>query len=151
MQAPPELLKHPTTSSSLQLRLNMAASSCARTDQGSAKLLGTSDRRPKVNSPAQPRGGLYDNATQLHFNASWRTATHEKTSQRPSTVTFISLLFFAPPLASIKGRGGQPSQGLADKPNTRSKGLGLDTLSRPICNPYYKQPKHENTAAQDWM
>jgi hypothetical protein len=47
--------------------------------------------------------------------------------------------FFTPPLASIKRRGGQPSEGLADKPNTRSKRLELDTLSRPVCNPYYKQ------------
>jgi hypothetical protein len=28
----------------------------------------------------------------------------------------------------------------ADEPNTHTKGLGLDTLSRPVCNPYYKQP-----------
>jgi hypothetical protein len=52
----------------------------------------------------------------------------------------VTLVFFplvASPLASIEG---QLSQGLADKLNTRSKGLGLDTLSQPICNLYYKQP-----------
>jgi hypothetical protein len=42
------------------------------------------------------------------------------------------------PPTSIKGREGQPSQGLI-KPNTYTKGLGLDTLSRLVCNPYYKQ------------
>jgi hypothetical protein len=54
----------------------------------------------------------------------------------------VTLIFFplvAPPLASIKGRGGQLSQGLADEPSTHSKGPGSDTLSRPVCNPYYKQ------------
>jgi hypothetical protein len=44
---------------------------------------------------------------------------------------YISYLFplIAPPLTSVKGREGQLSQGLADEPNTRSKGLGSDTLS----------------------
>jgi hypothetical protein len=37
---------------------------------------------------------------------------------------------------------------IADEPNTYSKGLGSDTLSRPVCNPYYKQPHHGNTAAR---
>jgi hypothetical protein len=49
-------------------------------------------------------------------------------------VTLLLFLFLPPPLVSIKGRGGQPSQGLADEPSTRPKGLGLNTLSRPICN-----------------
>jgi hypothetical protein len=56
------------------------------------------------------------------------------------TVTLLLFPFLPLPLAPVKGRGGQPSQGLADEPNSRTKGLGLDTLSRPVCNPYYKQP-----------
>jgi hypothetical protein len=45
----------------------------------------------------------------------------------------------APPLATIKGRGGQWLQGLdLRKAEHHLKGLGLDTLSRPACNPYYE-------------
>jgi hypothetical protein len=45
----------------------------------------------------------------------------------------------APPLVTIKGRGGQRLQGLdLRKTEHLFKGLGLDTLSRPACNPYYK-------------
>jgi hypothetical protein len=39
----------------------------------------------------------------------------------------------APPLASIKGRGGQPLQGL-DLLQIERKTNGSDTLSRPVCN-----------------
>jgi hypothetical protein len=56
----------PTTSSGLRLGLNVAGSSSAL----ASKLLGRSARRPGVNSPTRPRGGVNDNATQLHFNAS---------------------------------------------------------------------------------
>jgi hypothetical protein len=45
----------------------------------------------------------------------------------------------APPFVTIKGRGGQRLQGLDHLQIERHlKGLGLDTLSRPACNPYYK-------------
>jgi hypothetical protein len=50
-------------------------------------------------------------------------------------VTLLLFPFLPLPLASIKGRGGQPSEGLADELNTHSKGLGHDTLSRQVCNP----------------
>jgi hypothetical protein len=109
----------------------VAGSPCTRIDWVAPRLLGESTRRPEMNSPARPRGGFYDNIMRLHFNASWRKVTYEWTSQQSSIVTLISFPVFAPPLVSIKGRGGQPSQGLADEPNTRS-GLGHDTLSRPL-------------------
>jgi hypothetical protein len=45
----------------------------------------------------------------------------------------------APPLVTIKGRGGQPLQGLdLLQIEHHFMGLGSDTLSRPACNPYYK-------------
>jgi hypothetical protein len=45
----------------------------------------------------------------------------------------------APPLVTIKRRGGQRLQGLdLRKTEHHLKGLGLDTLSRPACNPYSK-------------
>jgi hypothetical protein len=58
----------------------------------------------------------------------------------PATKHCTSFLLFpcAPSLVSIKGRGGQ-SQGL-DLREHHSRGLGSDTLSRPVCNPYYKRP-----------
>jgi hypothetical protein len=64
---------------------------------------------------------------------------HDGTSQQPSIV----LLFYFPlvsfPFVTIKGRGGQLLQGLdLIQIEHHSKGLGLDTLSRPACNPYYK-------------
>jgi hypothetical protein len=47
----------------------------------------------------------------------------------------------APPLVYIKGREEQLSQGLdLLQIEHHSKGLGTDTLSRPVCNPYYKHP-----------
>jgi hypothetical protein len=58
----------------------MVGSSRARMDWVTAKLLGESTRRPGVNSPARPRGCLYDNAMPLLFNVSWRTVTQERTS-----------------------------------------------------------------------
>jgi hypothetical protein len=47
----------------------------------------------------------------------------------------------APPLVTMKGRGGQLLQGLdLLQIEHYFKGLGPDTLSRPACNPYYKHP-----------
>jgi hypothetical protein len=44
-----------------------------------------------------------------------------------------------PPLVTIKGRGGQRLQGLdLHRIEHHLPGLGLDTLSRPACNPYYE-------------
>jgi hypothetical protein len=61
---------------------------------------------------------------------------HDGMSQRPST---ICLFYF--PLVPIKGRGEQLSQGLDFLQIERHpKGLGSDTLSRTVCNPYYKHP-----------
>jgi hypothetical protein len=88
----------PTTSSGLRLGLNVTGSSCARTCWITAKLLRESVRRPEVNISARPRGGLYDNVTELLFNASWRTVTRERTSQRPGTVTLILFPFLPLPL-----------------------------------------------------
>jgi hypothetical protein len=91
-----------------------------------------------MNSPTRPRGGTYDNATPLQYVLTDSDARKDI----PATEHCNSYLFppFAPPLAPIKGREGQPSQGLAEEPNTHSKGLWHDTLSRPVWNPYYKQP-----------
>jgi hypothetical protein len=88
----------PMTSSGLCLGLNLAGSSRARADRVTTKLLGEGARCPEVNSPARPRGGFYDNATQLYFNGPWWTATHERTSQQPSTVTLIPFPFLPLPL-----------------------------------------------------
>jgi hypothetical protein len=45
----------------------------------------------------------------------------------------------APPLETIKERGGQWLQGLdLHRIEHHHPGLGLDTLSRPACNPYYE-------------
>jgi hypothetical protein len=88
----------PTTSSGLWLGLNVAVSSRARTDWVAAKLLRESARRPGVNSHVRPCGSLYNNATPHLFNASWRTVTRERTSQRPSTITLISFPFLPLPL-----------------------------------------------------
>jgi hypothetical protein len=47
----------------------------------------------------------------------------------------------ARPLLTIKGRGGQWLQGLdLYRIEHHLPGLGLDTLSRPACNPYYERP-----------
>jgi hypothetical protein len=51
-----------------------------------------------VNSHVRPRSGLYDNATMLLFNASWQIVTHERTTQRPSTIALISFPFLPLPL-----------------------------------------------------
>jgi hypothetical protein len=92
-----------------------------------------------INSPARPHGGLNANTVQPPFNAPWRTTTCKKTSQQCRTVDFTCIPFMPLPLASIKERGGQPSQRLMIRTLT-PHGLGLDTLSRQVCNPYYKQP-----------
>jgi hypothetical protein len=67
--------------------------------------------RPGVNSPAQPRDGSPDKASRLGFNATRRTATYDGTCQLPSTVTLFTSPC-APPLVTIKGRGGQRLRGL---------------------------------------
>jgi hypothetical protein len=55
------------------------------------------------------------------------------------------------PLVTIKGRGWQRLQGLdLHRIEHHLKGLGLDTLSRPACNPYYKHSWLGNTAAPYW-
>jgi hypothetical protein len=55
----------------------------------------------------------------------------------------------AAPLVAIKGRGEQSLQGLdLLQIELHSKGLGSDTVSRPVCNPYYKHLKLENTIAR---
>jgi hypothetical protein len=88
----------PTTSSGLQFILNVVGSSRAQTDWVTAKLLEESARRSGVNSPTRPCDGLCDNTTPLLFNASCRTMTHERTSQRPSSISHISFLFLPLPL-----------------------------------------------------
>jgi hypothetical protein len=89
-----------------------------------------------VNRHARPRDNSHDLAAQLHFNASWRTATRDETSQRPSTV-FLFTSPLCPSLVTIKRRGWQPLQGLdLIQIEHQFKGLGLDTLSRSACNPY---------------
>jgi hypothetical protein len=44
-------------------------------------------KRPGRNSPTRPRGGFPDKASQLSFNAPWRTAMCDGTYQLPSIVT----------------------------------------------------------------
>jgi hypothetical protein len=61
-------------------------------EQDKPKLLGEEAKRPGVNSPARPRGGSPDKASQLGFNVLRRIATYHGTCQLPSTVT----LFYFP-------------------------------------------------------
>jgi hypothetical protein len=61
-------------------------------------------------------------------------------AQRDVPVTkhynFYFLSPCAPPLTSIKGSGGRSLQGLDILQIERhSKGLGSDTIPRPVCNP----------------
>jgi hypothetical protein len=61
----------------------------------------------------------------------------------PATENYTSFLLppCAPPLVTIKGRAEQPLQGLdLIQIKRHFKGLGSDTLSRPVCNPYDKHP-----------
>jgi hypothetical protein len=51
----------------------------------------------------------------LLFNAPRQTGTHKGTSQRSNTITFLLFPFLPFSLASIKGRGGKPSQGLTNR------------------------------------
>jgi hypothetical protein len=64
---------------------------------------------------------------------------YKETFQLHGTVTHIRMPLLPLTLATINGRGRQPSQGL-EKQTLTPQGLGLDTLSRPVCNPYYKHP-----------
>jgi hypothetical protein len=92
--------------------------------------------RGEQSSPTTRR--LPDKASRLNFNAPRRTTTCDGTCQPPSTVTFFSSPF-TPPLVTIKGRGGQRLQGLdLHRIELHLKVLGLYTLSRLACNPYYK-------------
>jgi hypothetical protein len=56
-----------------------------------------------------------------------------------NTVTLTLFSLFAPPPCVYK-RERRATVTRADEPNPHTQGLGLDTLSRPVCNPYYKQP-----------
>jgi hypothetical protein len=57
-------------------------------------------------------------------------------------ISFISLLALPPYVYKRERRATVIRD---DELNTQTKGLGLDTLSRSVCNPYYRQPKHGNT------
>jgi hypothetical protein len=89
-----------------------------------------------MNSPARPHDGSPDKASRFGFNVPRRTAMCDGTCQLASTVT---LFYFplCPPLVTIKGRGGQGLD--LHRIAHHLPGLGLDTLSRPACNPYYEQ------------
>jgi hypothetical protein len=76
-----------------------------------AQTTGEKAKRPGRNSPTRPRGGFPDKASRLDFNAPRWTATYDRTCQLPSTVTLFTSPC-APPLVTIKGRGGQRSQEL---------------------------------------
>jgi hypothetical protein len=103
-----------------------------------------------MNSYDRPRGSSHDKASQLSFNAPQQTTTYDGTCQLPSTVSLL-LPPCAPPLVTIKERGGQRLQGLyLQKTEHHFKGLGLDTLSRLACNPYYKHSYLGNTTAPHW-
>jgi hypothetical protein len=66
-----------------------------------------------------------------------------RTTGHPSdqALYFFSPSPLRPPLASIKGRGEQTSQGLdLLQIEHHSKGLGSDALSRPVRNPTTNTP-----------
>jgi hypothetical protein len=70
-----------------------------------------------------------------------RPDRHRRTTGHPSNRALYVFLLppSAPPLVTIKERGGQPLQGLdLLQIEHHFKGLESDTLSRPACNPYYK-------------
>jgi hypothetical protein len=88
----------PTTSSSLRLGLNVLGYSSARTDVDNNELLRGGAKRPGVNSLTWRNGCSHEQVAQLRFNASCWTATHDGTSQRPNTISFISFPLVPLPL-----------------------------------------------------
>jgi hypothetical protein len=52
----------------------------------------------------------------------------------------FSLISLFAPTPCVYKRERRATVTRADEPNIHTKGLELDTLSRPVCNPYYKQP-----------
>jgi hypothetical protein len=79
--------------------------------------------------------------TKHHDSTSIRPDGKQRATGRPNNQALYLFLLppCAPPLVTIKGKGGQWLQGLdLLQIKHHSKGLGLDTLSRPVCNLYYK-------------
>jgi hypothetical protein len=74
-----------------------------------AQTTGEKAKRPGRNSPTRPHGSFPDKASRLDFNAPRRTATYGRTCQLPSIVTLFTSPC-APPLVTIKERGGRRSQ-----------------------------------------
>jgi hypothetical protein len=52
----------------------------------------------------------------------------------------FSLISLSALLPCVYKRERRATVTRVDEQNTHTNGLGLDTLSRPVCNPYYKQP-----------
>jgi hypothetical protein len=87
------------------------------------------------------------NSTSMHPDGQRRATGHPI----DQALCFILLPPCAPPLVTIKGRGGQTLQGIdLLQIEHHFMGLGLDTLSRPACNPYYKHSYLGNTATRHW-
>jgi hypothetical protein len=128
----------------------------------SDKLLGEGPEKPWW----QQLGDDHSNApmrsspTPLQFEAvhqaadggpTWRTTPHYC-----STVTYLCIPFLPLSLVSIKGgRGNYSGLDISiphthDVRNTLLRDLGLVSLSRPVCTPYYKQSRHKNTAPREW-
>jgi hypothetical protein len=64
-----------------------------------------------MNSHARPRGSSHDKASQLGFNApDGQRRTTGRTSNQELHLFLLPLC--APPLVTIKGRGGEQLQGL---------------------------------------
>jgi hypothetical protein len=83
----------------------------------------------------------------MHLDGLWRATGHP--SDR--ALYFFSTFPLCPSPCDYKGRGEQPLQGLdLLQIEHHFKGLGSDTLSRPVCNHYYKHPWPGNKAARHW-
>jgi hypothetical protein len=137
-QAPPEALKHPydelrPTVRSQRGGLVQCSDGLSRRQTTRKECKASRSEHPRPTTRRVPR---QCSATPLQCVL--RDSDAREDILVTDNVTLIFFPFVSLPLASIKERGGQPSQGLADEPNTHSKGLGSSTLSRPICNPYYK-------------
>jgi hypothetical protein len=96
---------------SLDLGSGVAGKASTLAGKGKRKLLGKEAKRPGMNSHAHPRGDSY---TEHHDSAAMNPDRQRRTTGRTRNQALY--LFFtppcAPPLVTIKGRGGQRLQGL---------------------------------------
>jgi hypothetical protein len=100
-----------------------------------------SEEMPSIPGWTVTPGHAAAPTTKHHDSVSMRPYGQRCVMGRPSDRALYLFLLppCAPPLVTIKGRGGQQLQGLdVLQIKHHFKGLGSDTLSRPVCNPYYK-------------